>query len=278
MDLLAIHNSPDLIAARRAAIRQQTLASSPTLRQANFDAIEPADLQNLFTLYDDAFFANFLARSVLARTGSPLGFRLSTTMTRASGKTIRTTTRPRFGRRRERFEIAVATNMLFMNFADNARPNAAHSPDNDPLFSGQAARPSTPSARPVTVGGLPCLSRLDALERILEHEMLHLAELLVFNRSSCSAARFKAIALRIFGHIDHRHDLITPREHAATRHDVKVGSRVHFHFAGNQFTGLVNRIHHRATVLVESPGGQRYRNGKKYLKYYIPLHHLRAQD
>ena len=45
------------------------------------------------------------------------------------------------------------------------------------------------------VGGLLCHNRLEALQRIMEHEMLHLAELLLFRDSNCSATPFKNSAL-----------------------------------------------------------------------------------
>lgn len=51
---------------------------------------------------------------------------------------------------------------------------------------------------------------------------------------------------------------------------------VEFEFRGERRVGIVNRVHQRATVLVEDPRGQRYRNGKTYAKFYIPLPELRA--
>jgi hypothetical protein len=39
--------------------------------------------------------------------------------------------------------------------------------------------------------------------------------------------------------------------------------------------GRINRINSRATVLVESDQGTLYGDGKRYLKYYVPLALLR---
>ena len=41
---------------------------------------------------------------------------------------------------------------------------------------------------------------------------------------------------------------------------------------------LVNRITRRATILVEHPKGQSYSDGKRYLKFYIPLPLLRRVE
>ena len=64
----------------------------------------------------------------------------------------------------------------------------------------------------MTVGGLECRDRLEALQRIFEHELLHLAEFLAWGRSSCRADNFHRLSRRIFAHEGAFHDLITPRE------------------------------------------------------------------
>lgn len=86
----------------------------------------------------------------------------------------------------------------------------------------------------------------------------------------------KAKANRIFAHAGTTHDLVTTRQVAAKQHAIQIGSAVQFTFAGQRHIGIVNRIHHRVTVLVESPRGTRYSNGKTYLKFYIPLRMLEA--
>jgi hypothetical protein len=177
-----------------------------------------------------------------------LGFRLAPRMTRAGGKTFRT--RRPVGRGPWRsvetsYEIAISTRLLFTNFDD--------------------------AARPVTVCGLPCTDRLSALQRIMEHEMLHLLELLLWEKSSCAQSRFKRMSRDIFGHGASTHDLVTPAERAMTKFDLRVGDAVIFTFDGRSLRGMLNRVNRRATVLVESPKGVRYTNGKRYDKLYIPL-------
>ncbi|MGD0770738.1 MAG: SprT-like family protein [Tepidisphaeraceae bacterium] len=251
VDLLAIFNPPEVISARFAQIHQAVLRESRCIGEENFRVIGTDDLALLFRLYEERFFDGWLSKAIASTAGAALTFRLSSTMTRAGGKTIRRRIALRTGISAPRYEIAIASRMLFMNFSDDDRP--------------------------VTVCGLACTNRLTALQRIMEHEMLHLAEMLVWGKSSCSAPRFKSMAVNVFGHADTRHELVTPRERAEVRHAVKIGSKVEFEIDGKRIAGLVNRIHHRATVLVESPGGMRYRDGKTYLKYYVPLPMLRVE-
>jgi hypothetical protein len=145
------------------------------------------------------------------------------------------------------YEIAVAIGILFDGFDRNDRQ--------------------------VTVCGLDCASRLDAMQRIFEHEIVHLIELLCWSRSDCSEPRFQGIAARLFRHRAHTHDLVTRRERAADS-GIRIGSHVSFVVEGQRLTGLVNRITRRATVLVEHDGGRRYSDGRTYVAYYVPLNML----
>jgi len=252
VDLLSTHNLPAVIAARTAAIYEAVLRESQHIRRPNFEKIGTDDLDRLFRLYDEHFFGGWLTETVRAKTPLPLVFRLSGRMTRACGKTTRHQQRQPDGCVRSYFEIAIASRMLFMTFGDVQRP--------------------------VVVCGLTCEDRLQALQRIMEHEIIHLAELFVWDRSSCSGARFKAMAKSIFGHTGTAHDLVTAREHASVQHGVWVGSMVGFELEGRRLVGRVNRIHRRATVLVEDDEGQRYSDGGRYTKFYVPVEALVAQD
>jgi hypothetical protein len=249
MDLLSLKVSPKILASRTQSIYQSVLVESRHMKSGNFAALDTDDVSRMFYLYDGQFFSGWLASAVQAASDSPLTFRLSGTMTSAGGKTIRTRTRGRPGQQRTHYQIAIASRLLFMTFSDVDRT--------------------------VTVCGIVCTDRLQAMQRIMEHEILHLAEMVAWNESSCSAPRFKRLAVNIFGHPDTRHHLVTPREHAAVRHDIRVGSVVEFSFDRRKYVGRVNRIHHRATVLVESEEGVRYTNGRYYRKFYVPLGELR---
>lgn len=239
--------SPEEIAGRTREIYVETLRGSRHLEGGNFTVLHPDDLERLFALYDRLFFEG---RCWQALDGRPLRFRVSPRMTNAGGKTTRYSRWGRTGR--EAYEITVSSTLLFQAFADVARP--------------------------ITVTGLMCRDRLEALQRIFEHELVHLAEMLVWTDSSCRRARFQAVASGFFGHTEHTHRLITPRERALVRFGIRPGMRVRFRFEGAAYVGFVHRVTKRATVLVADPRGARYSDGRRYLKFYVPIGLLELVD
>ena len=183
------------IAARTREIYQTMLAESRCLRRGNFTAIETADLRRLFEQYDQTFFHGKCGE--LVHTNNTLRFRLSKRMTSAAGKTFQRRPRHRQTLAAD-YEIAISTTLLFETFNEELRP--------------------------ITVSGVSCGDRLEALQRIFEHEMLHLLEMLLWDQSSCSADRFRSIAHRFFGHSQSTHQLITPREIAQTKYGIAQAS------------------------------------------------------
>lgn len=234
------------VAARwQAEIYQRMLAGSE-FKQANFDAIRELSLAKLFDAYDELYF-NGACRAALA--GASLGFHLSKRMTRSGGQTTFRKVGLKQGRTVREYRISVSLPILWQNFHADAH-------------------------RQVTVAGLACSDRLEALQRILEHELVHLIEFLLWEHSNCSAGRFQKIAAGNFRHSDHRHGLITSREVARAKYGITVGTAVMFQFEGARYRGIVNRITKRATVLVEDPRGEAYDDGKRYRKFYVPLSQL----
>lgn len=242
--VVGLGTSPANITARQRQIHDEMLACSSHLQAGNFVSISTADIERLFDLYDQLFFGG-LVRSTVGRT--PLRFRLSERMTKAGGKTTRYFDR-RSGQTKY-FEIAVSTTLLFQCFSDDDH-------------------------RPIVVGGLQCRDRLDALQRTMEHELVHLIEMLIWTDSSCAAQRFQAIANKFFAHTEHTHRLITQVERAHAKFGVRTGDQVRFRFEGATHVGIVNRITKRATILVEDQNGAPYSDGKRYLKFYVPLQML----
>jgi hypothetical protein len=242
------------VAHTNAEIARLLVGSSHFVRGINFTVIAPADLSRMFDLYDAAYFDGHLRQSVNEKAGGRLGFRLAPRMTRAGGKTFRVRRPVRRGLTKSTetsYEIAISSRLLFLSFDD--------------------------ASRPATVCGVPCVDRLSALQRIMEHEMLHLAEMLVWDRSSCTAARFKSMSRNLFGHAASTHELVTPAERAVAKFDLRIGDAVTFTFDGRTLRGMLNRINRRATVLVETPTGQPYTNGCRYEKFYIPLGMLKKE-
>jgi hypothetical protein len=89
--------------------------------------------------------------------------------------------------------------------------------------------------------------------------------------SSCDAGPYRRAALGWFGHTATKHDLVTQGERAKEVYELRVGDRVRFPLGGEERVGILNRITQRATVLVEDARGEPYRDGRRYLKFYVPL-------
>ncbi len=250
-DLLRIVESTTLdaqtIADRTAQIHASVLSRSKYVHAPNFTRIHPSDLELLFAEYDGRFFGGQV-RATLGTT--PLHFRLSKRMTSSGGKTTRFADR---SGGRQWYEISASTTMLFGCFTEDDH-------------------------RPVTTSGIACRDRLDALQRVMEHEIVHLIEMLLWGTSSCSQPRFHAITRRFFGHIENKHNLITPKEKALVKFGIRPGVKVRFRFDGSEHTGVVNRVSKRATVLVEDSMGRRYSDGKHYTKFYVPVQMLTAVE
>ncbi len=252
--LFVLLYSASEVEKRARRIYEATLAQSPQIRDGNFRLIGTDDLERLFAWYDNEYFRGRLGEMLLEDEAHPIAFRLSRRLVSAAGQTIRQVRRvDRAGKPAARvdYEITVSTTLLFNTFQNVERD--------------------------VTVGGLVCRDRLEALQRIFEHELLHLAEFLAWGRSNCRAENFHALSRRIFAHEGAFHDLITPREQAKAAFDIHVGDPVTFELDGQLHAGRVNRITRRATVLVEDSRGVLYTDGRRYLTFYVPLPLLRKE-
>ena len=249
-----LRHSPDEVASKVSKIYRGLLERSRHLRAGNFEAIHVNDLRLLFDSYDLEFFDGLLGRMLQEDCGGQITFRLSSRMTRAAGKTIRRLVKQRDGwqvLQRAEYEIAISTVLLFQTFNDIERP--------------------------VSVTGLAVLDRLEALQRVFEHELLHLAEFLAEGTSSCAQEQFQTLSRAIFGHASVVHDLVTPREIAAKTHAIRQGDLVAFDHEGTTRVGRINRITKRATVLVEDDNGRLFSDGKKYATFYVPVAMLRKE-
>jgi hypothetical protein len=193
------------IIERQRRIHAEVLQLSRSMDGANFTRIEGEDLRRMTMLYDREFFDSQLLK-LIGRERLRFGF--SSRMTRVAGKLI-----THYTQRRKRllplrkpapvddrkFEMVLSSTLLFQAFNDVDRP--------------------------IVVTGLRCTDRLEAMQRVCEHELVHLLEMYLWNDSSCSGPRFQGIAQRYFLHTEHRHDLITQSERAARNFDIRVGLR-----------------------------------------------------
>lgn len=236
------------IRSRISDIYSGLLGESRWIRDGNFTSIHSRDLEFLFHEYDRLFFDGLIGAAA-KRHGTPLSFRVSKRMTRVGGTTTKYRRRSGVGPRSS-YEIAVSSTLLFSTFYDVDRP--------------------------ISVTGVVCRDRLECLQRIFEHELIHLTEMVVWDDSSCSKQRFQSLAFQFFTHTEATHQLITPGERAHTKFGIRPGDRVRFRVDGAQYEGFVNRITKRATVLVEDENSPLYSDGKRYARYYVPLGMLEA--
>ncbi|PHQ32676.1 hypothetical protein CEE69_24655 [Rhodopirellula bahusiensis] len=235
---------PKRISVVQQEIHAEVLGLSRTIDRPNFKRVGRDDLVRLIHLLDESLFEG---RVLPVAKAEGLEFSFSSRMTSAAGKLV---THYPGGNRNgpRRFEMILSSTLLFQTFEDVDRP--------------------------VTVTGRKCRDRLEAMQRVAEHEMTHLIEMLIWNAGNCNQKRFQSIARSFFGHTDYQHDLITQRERAATKFNIRVGDQVAFRDGTRRVVGRVNRITRRATVLVNDPKGELFSNGERYVRYYVPLEKL----
>ena len=218
------------------------------IREGNFQEIDTRDLRVLFGRYDREFFGGLLAAMLRDRGAGDVVLRLSNRMTSAGGTT--TALIPRPGDHpgpapRPEFEIAVSTLLLFESFRQPGRE--------------------------VSVGGLVCRDRLEALQRIFEHELLHLAEFLATGRSSCAREDFRILS---------RQDLRARGPHARPDDPPRGRRGRPGHPPGRPRPVRVRRgVPHRRGQPDhptrdrprEDPAGRAFTDGKRYATFYVPV-------
>jgi hypothetical protein len=242
---VAIRTFPaEQISSWQREIHKKTLALSRSIDKPNFTSVGRDDLVRMIRMYDDLFFDGKILPVAQAEG---LSFGLSSRMTRVAGKMVTHYPDGNYEAPRQ-FELILSSTLLFQTFEDEGRP--------------------------AEVTGRICKDRLEAMQRVAEHEFVHLIEMLIWNDGSCSEARFQSIAQRYFGHTDYRHDLITQRERALSKFNIRVGDEVKFRHDRRVLTGRVNRITRRATILVQDAKGERFSDGHRYLRFYVPLEKL----
>lgn len=238
-DLVNLKYMPQEIETKTRKIYGKALEKSKHFNQGNFIKFGTDDLRYLFELYDLYFFDRFFNKNYREN----IFFRLSSKMTRAGGKTT-------YMKHANTCEICLSTALIFQTFHDVTRE--------------------------VKVNGIVCHDRLEASMSVLEHEIIHLLEWVLFGSSSCSQPRFKRLSRNIFSHTDVTHQLVTQTERAQKKFNLRVGDEVLFEYDGKTYRGIISRITKRATVMVkDSKGFHLDSQGKRYSKYYVPLHLLK---
>lgn len=241
-DLLKLKYSHSEIEKKTKEIYSHVLAKSKNFDKGNYEIIGVDDLKRLFELYDKNFFDGFFCKNYKEK----ISFRLSKRMTKSAGKV-------NSSKQTEHYTIALSTTLIFQTFDDIKRE--------------------------ITVNGIVCHDRLEATMHVVEHEIIHLLELVSFGSTSCSKPRFKKLSNNIFGHTDVTHKLITQTERADKKFNLHVGDSVSFEYRGKVYQGTISRITKRATVMVkDKKGSYRDNQGDRCSKYYILLKHLRPAN
>jgi len=240
-DLALMKLSREEVIGRRDEIKKQFIKRSMNYLENGLVDISAVDIKILFNLYDDNFF-----QETFKKYKMNIKFSVSSRMTSAAGKTLAKT---RNGKLVNDFEIRLSK-VFFNN-----------------LLKTEEDR---------EVCGLKCEERLMAVMLIMEHELLHLLEFVIYGNSNCSNPRFKILAKNIFGHTQSYHKLPNNREILKRDKNMGVGDRVCFDFKNRELEGILYKVNKRAVVMVNSENGQYSdKKGIKYEKYYVPLEKLK---
>jgi hypothetical protein len=238
IDIAHLKYTPKQIKKKTRKIYRKMLTESKNFDGGNFKSIGTSDIACLFELYDQYFFDRFFQNHYK----NNIFFRLSERLTRSAGRIA-------YEKQIGRYTISLSTTLIFQSFHDVTRE--------------------------VLVNGIVCHDRLEATMHVLEHEIIHLLEWVLFGSSSCSKPRFQNLSYNIFGHTEVTHQLVTQTELAREKFNINVGDRVSFEHDGKTYYGLISRITKRATVMANNPHGE-YKDskGNRYSKYYVPLSSL----
>ena len=229
---------------KRKQIFEELIKQSENIKNGNIINILPTDLELLFKLYDRIFLRNDFTNQYLGR----FRFSLSKRMIKSSGLTL--VPRNISSLRPEEVVIEFRFGINFFLQYDLTAANKF-------------------------VSRIKTQNALEALQLVLEHEICHAIEFILYHQSSCKGKRFKTLAQNLFGHKSSYHELPTNQEIAKEQLGLSIGASVSFQFKGKQLEGFIHRIHKRATVMVKSSKGQYVDlQGNRYTKYYVPLNHL----
>jgi hypothetical protein len=246
LEMLTVKQAAKDIENNRTKIINSLSITSSTLRNPQLNSISTADLTLLFKLYDEVFLQNWFRDHFKGK----VKFSLSRKMTKSAGKTMCPKNIGRIRQEELVLEIRLGVD-FFLDYGHHSQSNS--------------------------VCGIKTGSGLEALLLVFEHELCHVLEFLLFNKSSCKGKRFKAMANNAFGHTDSYHKLPTNRQIATKVFGLKLGDTVTFDFKEKKLKGFLHNINKRATVLVPDKKGPLVdKHGTRYSKYYVPLTRLQA--
>lgn len=238
---ISIKGSRDDICSKREEIFRLLIKNSSNIDNGTIKVMSSEDLMLIFRLYDRIFFGNWFMDMFKGK----IKFSLSRRMTRSAGITLCPKNIDKIKPEELVIEIRIGVDFFFHYGM---------------IEDGKA------------VCGIKTGNSLEALLLVLEHELCHVIEFILFKRSNCSGQRFKTIANNLFGHTESYHRLPTHKQIAYRNMGIKVGDTVSFAFEGRKLSGIIYNINKRATVMVRDKNGTLVDNqGNRYSKYYVPL-------
>ena len=182
------------------------------------------DLEFLFRLYDNVYFSGNLGKNL------NLSFKFSNKLTRSAGNV-------KYSKRKSEAKIAFSYPLIFKSYLK--KPEG------------------------YTVNGAFCKNPVEALMRVLEHELTHLVEFVLYGVSNCNDPQFLKMAYELFGHTKNKHLLGLEIKNGVEVNKFKKGDRVSFPYYGKIFKGNIISINKNTTIEVA---------GLYYTKrYYVPL-------
>ncbi|MCL2064578.1 MAG: SprT-like domain-containing protein [Candidatus Cloacimonetes bacterium] len=189
-----------------------------------FSKPEIVDLEYLFSLYDKYFFAGKLAENF------NIILKYSNKLTRSAGLL-------KYAKRKSEVNISVSYPLIFVAYI--RKPNR------------------------YIVNGETCKDPIEALMRVLEHEIAHLIEFVIYGTSNCNNANFMKIAYDLFGHTENKHLLGIELYCSNENFLIKKGDIVSFTYYGKIYTGMVVNIKKNIAISVDGLYGTK--------KYYVPF-------
>ena len=174
---------------------------------------ELLDIDYLFKLYDNLYFDGELSKNF------NIIIRCSNKLTRSAGMV-------NFSKRRSEAKISLSLALIFKSYQNNAQG--------------------------FLVNGIFCNNPVEALMRVLEHEIVHLIEYVLYGKSNCNDPQFFKIAFDLFGHTENKHMLGIELKNYIDIKDLKKGDIVSFPYHGKIHTGSIINIKKNVTVAVDT--------------------------
>lgn len=244
MEPIDIKYTQQQIDGKRTLVSKLFMEKSSNIKTPDIKVMSAKDVELLFDLYDMVFFDFWFRDSFRGR----LEFSLSKRMTKSAGMTVCPKNIMNMNIEEVVIEIKIAV---------------------DIILSYGVLENST------KVGGIQVASSLQALQLVMEHEIIHVLEFIAYGRSSCKGKRFKAMVHNIFGHTESTHTLPISGRIAYENLDLGIGSMVSFSFKGEKLSGMIVSVNKRAVVMVADRKGRwQDPGGNRYSKYYVSLNEL----